>query len=126
MGAAAGRTAGNINLRQSITGGVLRSHFFEAACQQALGISHAHLADGGADAGHAACEGIIGCVRRERHYLCCFGSSEVDNIDALVGCKTQLGGFNVLQIIRQSEEAFNFGQSCLWMIIYGVKTGLLL
>ena len=47
-------------------------------------------------------------------------------MDALVGCKTQLGGFNVLQIIRQSEEAFNFGQSCLWMIIYGVKTGLLL
>ena len=111
MGAAAGRTAGNINLRQSITGGVLRSHFFEAACQQALGISHTHLADSGADAGHAAGEGVVGSVWRERHYLCCFGSSEVDNIDALVGCKAQLGGFNVLQIIRQSEETFNFGQS---------------
>ena len=126
VSAAAGRTAGNINLRQRITGSILRSHFFKTACQQALRIAHAHLADGGTDAGHAACEGVIGCVRRERHYLCCLGSSEVDNIYALVGCKTQLGGFNVLQIIRQSEEAFDFGQACLRMIIYGVKTGLLL
>ena len=46
-------------------------------------------------------------------------------MDALVGCKTQLGGFNVLQIICQSEETFNFGQSCLRMVIDSIKTGLL-
>ena len=126
VGAAGGGAAGDVDLGQGTVGDIGLAHRVHAGMEQGLGVPHAHLAGGAADAAHRGLEQGLCPVGGESQNFLGLGAGEVDNIGRLVGGQAHLGPVHVRQGVAEGAQGVQVGLAADGVPGHGVQAGLLL
>ena len=111
---------------QGTVGDIGLAHRVHAGMEQGLGVPHAHLAGGAADAAHRGLEQGLCPVGGESQNFLGLGAGEVDNIGRLVGGQAHLGPVHVRQGVAEGAQGVQVGLAADGVPGHGVQAGLLL